>query len=1026
MLVHRMVKKVKDSKVWAKINTKDGGPGSGIKGHTTAEEPTQARPAAKAEEPKGGEGRSFASKEHAQAYINGAAKAASKLLGAGAKQGFNGFEWSKKGGYADAKMKLTRMKIEKAGFKKVDFDQADHPAGNWTRNTTTFQNENGDVVKMTSRYGETSRQNSHSVAYIPKDFNKARERLYAQDADPKGKPTRDYDYKGMKITLYKNQDRWVWQLEGKSGTGYGRGEYSDKEGAKFDAEFEADKIMKGQRYKKIESKDSDPRGYKVSDQIIKGFLIYKSGKGPATYFAKNENGKEFEGTMEQIKKQIDAYWVKQDEDVMKQKVKDEVFTDPRYVVYHTKWKSLHISQLKDKTIVWGNNGQLKSINGGDYDALAKAQDWIDAFERDKRLSKTKDVSPEFQEGYEAAKLRIKNHPEESPRYKMENPYKIGTKQFRDWQDGFQTVTRNRTTQDASQAYLDGYAAARGAYGKHTNPVKDDPAKAAEWDKGWEDGKADKDELSAKGSGQEFVKHGSHFKDARPKHPRWRIKDDKLFRLRSAIKKAKTKDVELSNRAVWRKEDFDKMVAAGNFTIVSKQPWGYEVKVKSGNIYGVEIKDTYSKGSADKKTKDVRYPNAEESQKYQQLIGVKQGDPKEREALEKYYGKKIPITQVYNYRMFLFENNIFKDGKSKDKYTGDPLTKKGNKILAKMRERYGKKKGESVFYASKNKGTISGVDGKTKDVSAKEIRRQIDELKRRANDKTLSKQQREYYKEKLQTAESLFAAYNPVWKSKGQYDSKTKDVNLMFEFLIKIVKEGTGVSTSVAEKAVSKLLDAEGPISAGVDNSVIIRKAKKYLPSKDSFTYTKGSADKKTKDEEISYKGYHISKGQHETGLSGYKIDNPNGRRPLMDFYKTIGDAKEAIDKFGIYLGKDSKSKDATIEFHDFNKWKEFCISKGYRVVKTDKYNTLAHAGGKLTGGFHSLANSGWAKPSVQSAIYSYGSKDSKDEAVQMQCNECGKRFKKNITSSTVEVKCPACGGYDTDVDEPAGKVITQR
>ena len=136
---------------------------------------------------------------------------------------------------------------------------------------------------------------------------------------------------------------------------------------------------------------------------------------------------------------------------------------------------------------------------------------------------------------------------------------------------------------------------------------------------------------------------------------------------------------------------------------------YFEEMKKGN------KDTYTKGSADKKTKDVRYPNAEESQKYQQLIGVKQGDPKEREALEKYYGKKIPITQVYNYRMFLFENNIFKDGKSKDKYTGDPLTKKGNKILKAMRERYGKKKGTSVFYASKNKGTISGVDGKTKDV-----------------------------------------------------------------------------------------------------------------------------------------------------------------------------------------------------------------------------------------------------------------------------------------------------------------------
>lgn len=525
MLVHRMVKKVKDSKVWAKINTRDGGPGSGIKGHTTAEEPTQARPAAKAEEPaKSGEGKSFVSKEHAQAYINGAAKTASKLLGAGVKQGYTGFEWSKKGGYADAKMKLTRMKIEKAGFKKVDFDQADHPAGNWTRNTTIFQNENGDVIKMTSLYGETSRQNSHSVAYTPKDFNKAKERLYAQD--------------------------------------------------------------------------SDPRGYKVSDQIIKGFLIYKSGKGPATYFAKNENGKEYEGTMEQIKKQIDDYWAKQDEDVMKQKVRD--------------------SKTKDA-----------------FQGVATAK------------------PGKYFSGY--------NKQEKSPLFDNE-------KDAKEW------CAFRMQRQDA----------------KHISKC-------------------------------EVVKTSDSKTKDKAYHPRWRIKDDKLFRLRSAIKKVKrVKDVELSNRAVWRKEDFDKMVAAGNFTIVSKQPWGYEVKVKSGNIYGVEIKDTYTKGSADKKTKD------------------------------------------------------------------------------------------------------------------------------------------------------------------------------------------------------------------------------------------------------------------------------------------------------------------ATIEFYDFNKWKEFCISKGYRVVKTDKYNTLAHTEGKLMGGFHSRANSGWVEPSVQSARYSYGSKDSKDEAVQMQCNECGKRFKKNITSSTVEVQCPACGGYDTDVDEPAGKVITQR
>lgn len=38
----------------------------------------------------------------------------------------------------------------------------------------------------------------------------------------------------------------------------------------------------------------------------------------------------------------------------------------------------------------------------------------------------------------------------------------------------------------------------------------------------------------------------------------------------------------------------------------------------------------------------------------------------------------------------------------------PLTKKGTKILRSMRKTYGKKKGESVFYASQKKGTITGT------------------------------------------------------------------------------------------------------------------------------------------------------------------------------------------------------------------------------------------------------------------------------------------------------------------------------
>jgi hypothetical protein len=39
----------------------------------------------------------------------------------------------------------------------------------------------------------------------------------------------------------------------------------------------------------------------------------------------------------------------------------------------------------------------------------------------------------------------------------------------------------------------------------------------------------------------------------------------------------------------------------------------------------------------------------------------------------------------------------------------PLTKKGQKIKRAMNKQYGKTTAERVFYASRNKGTIKGVD-----------------------------------------------------------------------------------------------------------------------------------------------------------------------------------------------------------------------------------------------------------------------------------------------------------------------------
>lgn len=41
----------------------------------------------------------------------------------------------------------------------------------------------------------------------------------------------------------------------------------------------------------------------------------------------------------------------------------------------------------------------------------------------------------------------------------------------------------------------------------------------------------------------------------------------------------------------------------------------------------------------------------------------------------------------------------------------PLNKKGNKILSKMTQHYGAKKGKSVFYAMENEGKLKGITGK---------------------------------------------------------------------------------------------------------------------------------------------------------------------------------------------------------------------------------------------------------------------------------------------------------------------------
>ena len=52
----------------------------------------------------------------------------------------------------------------------------------------------------------------------------------------------------------------------------------------------------------------------------------------------------------------------------------------------------------------------------------------------------------------------------------------------------------------------------------------------------------------------------------------------------------------------------------------------------------------------------------------------------------------------------------------------PLTAKGKKIMKSMKKQYGSKKAKEVFYASRNKGVISGVEKKRKVKNKKSSRK----------------------------------------------------------------------------------------------------------------------------------------------------------------------------------------------------------------------------------------------------------------------------------------------------------------
>jgi len=123
-------------------------------------------------------------------------------------------------------------------------------------------------------------------------------------------------------------------------------------------------------------------------------------------------------------------------------------------------------------------------------------------------------------------------------------------------------------------------------------------------------------------------------------------------------------------------------------------------------------------------------------------------------------------------------------------------------------------------------------------------------------------------------------------------------------------------------------------------------------------------------------------------------------------------AKKIVQRKEV-LGKLGQTKDAELGLGHAEKagtYKNWSMSKtdnGYTAWENDSHSFLKA---------ESLEQLKKKIDDYKKGIYpKMKAGDSKVKDTAMECMECGKKFNKNITSSTAEVKCPACGGYDTEV-----------
>lgn len=179
------------------------------------------------------------------------------------------------------------------------------------------------------------------------------------------------------------------------------------------------------------------------------------------------------------------------------------------------------------------------------------------------------------------------------------------------------------------------------------------------------------------------------------------------------------------------------------------------------------------------------------------------------------------------------------------------------------------------------------------------------------------------------------------------------------------------------------------------------KMDKYLQKKPKYTevetidkvYSK-SLDKADKDQKKNQK--KIAKmlirddGDEKVGGRIQMVESEDG---VMTYFTGQGNYHQAI-RYGSKIALSRRTRQHNLQFA-----REILAAEGMLTPEIEE---------GIKKGMESMNEMKGARSFGGAMARTHGS-------TKMECMECGHKFKKKLTKNTVEVKCPKCKGYDTDV-----------